>query len=71
MTRLVRNPVTREFLTRDGQWTPDLHRAKPVADFEQAVALLKYFGMTQAELYYTFRDTFRSCRWDFSIPLHA
>jgi len=70
MKKLIRNPVTRQFLGRGAQWTPDLHQAEPVADCLEAAEIVRSLRLEQAELYYSFRDTIRSPHWDFSIPLN-
>lgn len=71
MQKLIRNPITHEFLASSAQWTPDLRQAQLVADCLEAAQIVKSLRLEQAELYYSFRDTYRSPRWDFSIPLET
>lgn len=71
MKKLLRNPVTHQFLSSNTQWTDDPGQAEPVADYLQAAAIMKALGVKKAELYYCFTDSFNSPRWDFAVPVEA
>lgn len=71
MQKLIRNPITHEFLAGGARWTSDPRQAQHVADCLEAAQIVKSLRLEQAELYYSFRDTYRSPRWDFSIPLET
>jgi len=69
MTKLIRNPLTRQFLGPEARWTPDLSKAEPVSDYYEAAAIVRLLGLKTAELYYCFSNTFWPQDWDFTIPL--
>lgn len=69
MKKMIRSRVTHAFLTRDGNWTSDLSKAARIDDVYAATEVVIKLGLSDVELYYSFRDERLSQHWDFSHPL--
>ncbi len=56
MKRLIRNKTTGAFLTQDGKWTDDFHKAWDLPEYRQAFALRDQLGLRDVEVFYCYDD---------------
>lgn len=69
MRKLVRSKRTKAFLTEDGRWTQDIHKAVIVSRPAQLEVLRKTFISEEVEFYYSFNEEADS-QWDFALGMH-
>ncbi len=68
MQRLIRRRDTRTFLTKDGNWTSDIHDAARFSDRKKLFEAIQKLRGGDLEIYFSF-DELETHRWDFTLPL--
>jgi hypothetical protein len=65
--RLIRNTLTRQFLTSGGAWTDNISFARSFADIRSVVAARQKFDLENVELLYLLGNSLSD--YDITIPL--